>query len=135
MMKPNNNMMSSLVSTKPLIFKVAFIISLLLISYLVFSRQSYSPTWIPHFDKIAHAISFFILSLLTYFAFKPNNYLIITFLMGYASIIEIIQSVLPYRTASFGDLIADIIGISCFYFILLINKLKTHYIDKRRAES
>nr|WP_298770588.1 VanZ family protein [uncultured Shewanella sp.] len=122
-------------STKPLIFKVAFIISLLLISYLVFSRQSYSPTWIPHFDKIAHAISFFILSLLTYFAFKPNNYLIITFLMGYASIIEIIQSVLPYRTASFGDLIADIIGISCFYFILLINKLKTHYIDKRRAES
>lgn len=135
MMKPNYNTMSSLVSTKPLIFKIALFVSLLLISYLVFSRQSYNPTWIPHFDKLAHAVSFFILSLLTYYAFKPNQYLIITFLVGYASIIEIVQAALPYRTASFADLIADFIGIFCFYLIYLLDKRKKQYINGERAEN
>ncbi|WP_299004444.1 VanZ family protein [uncultured Shewanella sp.] len=125
-------------STKPSIFKIVLFVSLLLISYLVFSRPSYSPTWIPHFDKIAHAGIFFILSLLTYYAFKPNHYLIITFLMAYASIIEIIQATLPYRTASFIDLIADFIGIFCFYLfylLYLLDKRKKPYINGEKAEN
>ncbi|WP_299493149.1 VanZ family protein [uncultured Shewanella sp.] len=111
---------------KPLIFKIALFISLILISYLVFSRPNYSPSWIPHFDKLAHAFSFFILTLLTYYAFKPKYYLIMAFLISYAIIIEVVQSALPYRTASLGDLIADFVGISSFYILLLAHKLRNH---------
>ncbi|GIU30965.1 teicoplanin resistance protein VanZ [Shewanella schlegeliana] len=97
------------------IFKWALAIMLILVSYLVFSKPSY-PTGIPNLDKIGHLGSFFILSYLTYLAFKPKWYVLAVILAGYAVFIEVVQSQLSYRSASFADFIADMVGISLFYF-------------------
>jgi len=66
-------------------------------------------------DKVGHLGSFFCLSYLTFLAFKPRwQYLAIT-LAGYAIFIELVQSTLPYRSASAGDFIADMAGVILFY--------------------
>ncbi|AVV83695.1 teicoplanin resistance protein VanZ [Shewanella putrefaciens] len=41
-------------------------------------------------------------------------------LASYAVIIELVQSRLPYRSASIGDVLADFAGIALFYFCLWI---------------
>lgn len=103
------------VISRQAIFKWALAIMLILVSYLVFSKPSY-PTGIPNFDKMGHVGSFFILSYLTYLAFKPKWYTLAIILAGYAVFIEAVQSQLSYRSASFADFIADMVGISLFYF-------------------
>nr|WP_312018354.1 VanZ family protein [Shewanella surugensis] len=107
-------------STKPFIFKIALVVSFILISYLVFSQPNFNPSWIPYFDKLAHFGSFFLLSYLAYFAFKPNHYTLVSILGFYAMAIEVVQSLLPYRSASFADLLADFVGMLCFYLSHLI---------------
>ncbi len=97
------------------VFKWALAITLILVSYLVFSKPNYYPTGIPNFDKIGHVGSFFVLSYLTFLAFKPKWYTLAVILAGYAVFIEIVQSQLSYRSASVADFIADMIGISLFY--------------------
>ncbi len=69
-------------------------------------------------DKLRHIGSFFCLSLLTYFAFRPKWYLLIVTLSIYAIFIELVQARLPYRSASVSDFIADMAGIFLFYFCL-----------------
>lgn len=69
-------------------------------------------------DKIQHAFAFYVLSLLVDFAFpkSPFNAVKIFFLMGYGSAIEIFQMFVPGRKSSFGDLVADGVGIVLFMF-------------------
>ena len=93
-------------------------ITLLTISYLVFSRPGYNQS-IPHIDKMGHFGSFFILSALTHLAFRPKWLYLLLGLIGYAGLIEVVQSYLPYRSASWADLAADILGIVVFYLLLL----------------
>lgn len=97
------------------IFKLALALTLVVVSYLVFSKPSYNINTIPHFDKIGHIGSFFVLSYLTYFAFKPRWYILAVVLAFYAVFIEMVQSQLSYRSASFADFVADMIGILLFY--------------------
>ncbi|QQX82598.1 VanZ family protein [Shewanella sp. KX20019] len=97
------------------IFKLALAMTLIVVSYLVFSKPNYNINTIAHFDKIGHIGSFFVLSYLTYFAFKPRWYLLACVLAFYAVFIEIVQSQLSYRSASVADFIADMIGILLFY--------------------
>ena len=89
-----------------------------MVSYLVFSRPGYNQS-IPHIDKIGHFGSFFLLSALTHLAFKPKWLHLMLGLMAYAGFIEVIQSQLPYRSASWADFAADILGIVGFYLLLL----------------
>ncbi|MBV7315908.1 VanZ family protein [Shewanella sp. NIFS-20-20] len=102
---------------KRILFKLALLLSVLVISYLVFSRPSYSQA-IPYLDKIGHLSSFFCLSLLTYLAFKPKWSVLIVIMAGYALLIEIVQSYLPYRSAELADWIADMAGVGLFYLML-----------------
>lgn len=101
-------------NSRKFIFKIALLIALLVISYLVFSRPSYSQA-IPNLDKIGHLGSFFCLALLTHLAFEPKWYGLAAILAAYACFIEAVQSRLPYRSASFGDVIADMLGVMLFY--------------------
>jgi VanZ family protein len=105
------------VITKNTLFKLALAVAVVVISYLVFSRPTYTQS-IPHLDKVGHLGSFFCLSYLTYLAFKPKWYWLSLSLAGYAILIELVQSRLPYRSASVGDVIADIAGVALFYFCL-----------------
>lgn len=106
------------------IFRLALIIAILVVSYLVFSKPNY-PQNIPNLDKVGHFGSFFGLSFLVYFAFKPKWYLVAAAMAGYAVFIELVQSRLPYRSASVGDVIADMAGVAAFYFCLwLVNRYR-----------
>lgn len=67
-------------------------------------------------DKIGHLGSFFCLSYLTHLAFKPRWYLLVITLAGYGIFIELVQSTLPYRSASIADFVADMFGVLLFYF-------------------
>ncbi len=98
-------------------FQVLLILTLIVISYLIFSRPSYSQS-IPHVDKIGHFGSFFVLAWLTHQAFKPKLSHLTVGLTLYAGLIEIVQSYLPYRSASWGDVLADLLGIAFFYLTL-----------------
>jgi VanZ family protein len=102
------------VNSRKLIFKLALLLALLLISYLVFSRPNY-PQVVPNLDKIGHLGSFFCLALLTYLAFEPKWYTLTSILALYALFIELVQARLPYRSASTADFIADMAGILLFY--------------------
>jgi len=69
-------------------------------------------------DKLAHAITFFILSfLLSHWLGKNYNIWPITALVMFGLLIEVIQYYLPWRSFSYYDWAADIIGI-IFYQIL-----------------
>lgn len=103
--------------SKRTLFKLAFVIALIIISYLVFSKPNY-PQSIPHLDKMGHLGGFFILSLLSHLAFKLRWYLVVIILASYALLIELIQGQLTYRTASVGDFIADMLGVALFYLCL-----------------
>ncbi|MEZ9596167.1 VanZ family protein [Shewanella sp. 10N.261.52.F9] len=114
MINPNNSNDDNVI-TRQTIFKWALAVTLIVVSYLVFSKPNYYPTGIPYFDKMGHVGSFFVLSYLTYLAFKPKWYVLAVILACYAVFIEIVQSQLSYRSASIGDFIADMVGISLFY--------------------
>ncbi|EGT3628078.1 MAG: VanZ family protein [Gammaproteobacteria bacterium] len=101
--------------TKNTLFKLALAVAFVVISYLVFSRPTYSQS-IPNIDKVGHLGSFFCLSYLSYLAFRPKWYWLSLTLASYAILIELVQSRLPYRSASVADVIADFAGIALFYF-------------------
>ncbi len=110
--------MGNRVIKQSFLFKILLLITLMIISYLVFSRPSYNQS-IPHVDKIGHFGSFFLLAALTHLAFKPKWFYLLAGLVCYAGLIEVVQSYIPYRSASWGDLAADIFGIIGFYLLLL----------------
>lgn len=97
-------------------FKLALVVAVLVTSYLVFSKPNYPQTF-SHMDKVGHLGSFFALSYLAHYAFKPKWYYLCAALGSYAILIELVQSRLPYRSASVGDVAADFAGIALFYLL------------------
>jgi VanZ family protein len=112
----------SRVKNRQFLFKIVLVIALCITSYLVFSKPSY-PQSIPHLDKVGHFTTFFGLAWLTQLAFRPRWYLMLGALAAYAGLIEIVQSRLPYRSASWGDIAADLAGVAAFFF--------THWLYRR----
>ncbi|GIU50754.1 VanZ family protein [Shewanella sp. KT0246] len=102
-----------------LFFTAAFALAILVVSYLVFSKPNY-PITFNNMDKVGHILSFFGLAFLAYFAFKPKWYWMCSVLTFYAILIEVIQSQIPYRSASLADVVADVFGIALFYMFLFI---------------
>ena len=67
-------------------------------------------------DKILHAITFYTIALLADFAFPRNGFVYrkIVPILLYGLLIEFVQSFLPYRTASAGDLLANLAGVVAY---------------------
>ncbi len=88
-------------------------------------------------DKLGHLGSFFCLALLTHLAFEPKWYSLAGILASYALFIELVQSRLPYRSASSADFIADMVGVLLFYFGLWLYRryIKAAVIGKTRAKT
>nr|WP_250885740.1 VanZ family protein [Shewanella jiangmenensis] len=99
---------------RQLLFKIFLLIALVVTSYLVFSKPNY-PQTIPNLDKVGHFGSFFGLAWLTQLAFRPRWYTMLGALALYAGLIEVVQSRLPYRSASWGDIVADLAGVAGFF--------------------
>jgi VanZ family protein len=102
--------------TYKLFFKLALAVAVVVISYLVFSKPTYSQSF-AHMDKVGHFGSFFSLACLTHLAFRPRWFTMVGILACYAILIELVQSQLPYRSASAGDVAADLAGVAAFFLL------------------
>ena len=75
-------------------------------------------------DKVNHAAAFCVLFLVGYRAYRRIFY-IWCGLIAYGIVIEILQSFLPFRTASAEDVIADIAGIALGHFaVFILSRMK-----------
>lgn len=97
-----------------------FVIAVIATSYLVFSRPVSMAVSVPHMDKISHFSAFFALAALLQLASGIKRRWQMLFLVVYAALIEVVQYHLPYRSAEWLDLAADIGGALLFYLLLLV---------------
>jgi VanZ family protein len=97
------------------LFRLLFFSALITIFYLAVIPRHISV--IPDLgDKFEHLGAFLVLAFLLDFSFHPTGFNVkkFSFLLGYGLLIEIVQSFLPFRDFSLGDLVADTLGI-CLY--------------------
>lgn len=80
--------------------------------------SSYSLPRFQHLDKVVHFGAFFILALTFHRAFPLPFWLALMILIGYGLAIEYIQGLLPYRSSSWGDLLADAAGAASYYGLI-----------------
>ena len=82
-------------------------------------------------DKLLHAFGFFVIAILSHLAHPDQrNILLIIGLALFGMAIELIQAYLPYRTFSFWDWCADVLGL-LLYFLLLAKALM-HLLSRDR---
>ena len=93
-------------------------------------------TDVPGIDKWLHAITFAILALWFTGQYARSSYWkIAAGLIAYGAAIEIGQSMIPYRTAEWGDLAADVAGVLLGVVIALVltggwsMKVEAWYVD------
>lgn len=100
-------------------FYILFFISL----YLFFAPlKNDGPEIFPHLDKIAHFSIFFLMTVLLIVGRLKKNYALI-FCILYALFVEIVQTILNYRTGSIFDFVSDILGVTfAIFFIFFLEK-------------
>lgn len=111
-----------------MIVKIAFFLTLLIISTLAFLPDySELPPVVSFSDKLNHTAAFSVLFLLYRFSFTHAIQRIVISLLFYAIFIEVVQSFLPTREASIEDVFADSIG-------LILGIVLHKYIERIRPE-
>ncbi len=111
------------------ILKAVFWIYLILILFLSFVPISVET---PTSDKINHFVEFFIFSILLKEAYKTSywgNFFYSAFLGVF---IEAVQYFLPYRSAEYGDVTADLLGVVSGLFMYFVIKLT--YMELKNKE-
>jgi VanZ family protein len=98
-------------------------LALLALSLMPPSPQMPSTGW----DKSNHALGFAVLALLAHRAWPGRTLLVLSALLSYGALIEILQSFTPDRFAEWGDLLASGIG-------LLIGEVLARMIWRRRSQ-
>jgi len=101
---------------KKVIFSVLSAIYVLVLLIGAFSSNVGETLSQPGFDKIVHFFGFFVLSLLLFITLKfykvKNNYIIaFTASLLIGVFIELVQLLIPNRSFSFLDILADLLGI------------------------
>ncbi|WP_448144408.1 VanZ family protein [Pseudomonas silesiensis] len=93
--------------------KLAFFVILLVLCFAGM-RGEPVPQVFENQDKLHHWAGFFCLTVSAYLAFPRTRliWLLIWPLVG-AMLIELEQSLLPLRTASLGDMVANALGVLC----------------------
>ena len=82
---------------------------------------------LPHFDKIGHFIAFFILAICFDFATQVEKKISVSLLVAYGISVEVVQSYIPGREASLGDIIADMAGVAFYFFVVCQTELVKRY--------
>lgn len=115
--------------SKPAVLKLTFLLAVIFASFLFLKQGGHSGISFQHADKVGHFVIFFSLALLLDLAFQFSVKKSLIILSAYGVLIEFMQSFLPYREASLGDVIADVFGVAVYlllarkYFQTLLNKL------------
>jgi len=99
-------------------FKVVFFITVIFVLYSALTPPSGNSHFFnfPNGDKVLHASAFFVLSFLLNRASSSINRRIRNMfsLLSFGILIEFLQSFTSYRTVSFLDVVADLVGIILF---------------------
>jgi VanZ family protein len=72
-------------------------------------------------DKSDHALAFLVLGLLGLAAWPAAPGRLLSALLGYGALIELLQGMTSYRSAQWSDLAADVVGLvaaACLWLIL-----------------
>ncbi len=95
--------------------RILLVAAVVLIAHLATTDQSY-PVAEDLPDTANHVLAFGALALLADFSFPGSRFgaAKILALLGYGVLIEVVQHFLPYREASFMDLVADGTGIAIY---------------------
>ena len=116
-------------------FKAIFFIAVAVILYKALTPNTGEPLfYFQNMDKVLHASAFFVLSFLLNRSSSSIEKRIrnIFALLLFGIFIEIAQSFTGYRTASFADVIADLVGILLFQltysFLKFFQHQKSHLI-------
>ncbi len=108
-------------------FQIAFVICIVAILYLATSNFTGNAV-LNYSDKLNHAFAFFVLYFLLDIGFSDtiSHFYKISLLILFGVLIECIQYFISYRSSSFEDILADIVGIG-FYLLFypLIRKYRT----------
>lgn len=116
-----------------LFYRIAFVITLIAIVFLALASSS-QLTFIPDFsDKIKHFIAFLVLTFLADKSFMEGRFVVVKTLalLAFGLLIEWAQSYTSYRDAEWGDLIADLVGISSYWVFVAIVKFQKIRLGKR----
>jgi len=96
-------------------FRLALTLALVVITLLSMAPLDSLPP-VSVNDKLAHALAFYGLALLTDFSFRSRGLDLNKALplLGYGLLIEIVQYFIPYRDFSLLDLGADLLGLVAY---------------------
>jgi VanZ family protein len=92
------------------LFKAMFAlaaIAVMVLSLLPLGPQAPSLGW----DKANHMTAFALLAVLGCRAYPTRTVAVVTGLLAYGGLIEVLQSFTGYRTAEWADLLADALGL------------------------
>lgn len=97
--------------------RTAFWLSALLLLVLALIPTSHAlPT--TGWDKSNHLLAFCTLTLLGLSAYRGKRVLTMLGLVGYGGLIEVLQSLTPTRSAEWGDLLADALGVGLAWLLM-----------------
>lgn len=92
--------------------KFAFPLAIIMITILATLGSGQLPPNPIRSDKLNHILAFGFLTLLALVSYpKISLFKKCAFLLGYGVFIELVQYTLPWRSCSFPDVVADILGI------------------------
>ena len=89
-----------------------FILYVLMMVLVFLLPVPHSPLSESNFDKLVHFGIFLGFALLFYFDRRPRLRWILLSSFAFAAVIELVQSVLPYREGDWGDFVAGAAGAS-----------------------
>jgi VanZ family protein len=113
--------------------KLAFFVILLVLCFAGM-RGEPVPQVFENQDKLHHWAGFFCLTVSAFLAFPRTRiiWLLLWPLVG-AMLIELEQSLMPLRTASLGDMVANSLGVLCgMVFVLVVRR---YQITRRKKDS
>lgn len=94
-------------------FRLLLVCVIFMICWLAFSKPSVQIVSLGY-DKLNHLIAFATLALLFDYSFPLRTKALIVTLLGFGVFIELIQATIPGRDISGWDILADLIGITCY---------------------
>ncbi len=97
-------------------FRLLFVIVIFIICQLAFGKPSTDIAQLGY-DKLNHLVAFATLALLFDYSFPDRTITLFMTLLGFGIFIEFIQGMIPGRTTSHWDIVADLTGITSYLII------------------
>lgn len=111
------------------LWRIVLALLVAVVGWFAFSRAG-KADYVPHLDKVQHLLAFGSMACAAALGWPAGQRSAIGVLVGllsYGAFIELVQSQLPYRVASWADLAADAVGIACG--LLLITGVRRRWPD------